>query len=145
MANIGWRAASAFTLAAVIGLSGTLAAQKPTRQKPHQVRQTDAEPAAPASADDAAGEALLEEMTSQVSDDLVAIGHPDGTISMDLQGRFMSVRLVKTRPDGSQEVSCEVGKEALTDTLARKTPAASASRVPLPNPIVVSTPAREIK
>jgi len=146
MANIGWRAASAITLAAVIGFSGTLAAQKPTKQKPHQVRQTDAEPAAPTSAEDAVGEALLEEMTSQVSDDLVAIGHPDGTISMDLQGRFMSVMLVKISADGKSEVSCEVGKEALTDALARKRPAASGSRIqPLPNPIVVSAPAREIK
>ena len=49
MANTGWRTASAFTLAAVIGLSGTLAAQKPAKQKPNQVRVTDDEPAVTAS------------------------------------------------------------------------------------------------
>jgi len=32
MMNIGWRHASALTLAALVGLSGTAAAQKPNKQ-----------------------------------------------------------------------------------------------------------------
>lgn len=146
MMNIGWRHASALTLAALVGLSGTAAAQKPNKQKPHQVRQTDAEPTAPATAEEAAGDALLEQMTSQVSDDLLAIGHPDGTISMDLQGRFMSVMIVKTNKDGSQAVSCETGEDALAHALGKKTPAdrttnSQASVVP----VLTRTAVREIK
>jgi hypothetical protein len=146
MANTGWRTASAFTLAAVIGLSGTLAAQKPAKQKPNQVRQTDAEPAVPASQEMAAAEALLEQMTSQVSDDLVAIGHPDGTISMDLQGRFMSVMLIRTKADGSQAVACEAGHEALTDALTKKVPEANAVKPhTATTPVTTTSVAREIK
>src|SRR5262245_6550511 len=146
MMNLGWRHACAMTLAALVALSGTAAAQKPAKQKPHQVRQTD-EPAAPPSVEDAVAEAMLEQMTSQVSDDLVAIGHTDGSISMDLQGRFMSVMMVKTNKDGSQSVSCETGEDALTHALGKKVPVDKSTTnshppvVPKPS----SAPDRQIK
>jgi len=35
MLNTGWRTAGALTLAAMMGSAGTLAAQKPDKQKPH--------------------------------------------------------------------------------------------------------------
>lgn len=145
MLNTGWRTAGALTLAAMMGSTGTVAAQKPDKQKPHQVRQTDAEPPTLPSAEAIAADALLEQMTSQVSDDLVAIAHADGTISMDLQGRFMSVMLVKTNKDGSQTVACETGPDALADALAKRAPAVTASK---PQPNAAATPttlAREIK
>jgi|SRR6476660_8227140 hypothetical protein len=144
MQNTAGRAAGVLAVAAMLGSSATLAAQKPDKQKPHQVRQTDAEPPAPASADAIAAEALLEEMTSQVSDDLVAIAHPDGTISMDLQGRFMSVMVVKTNKDGSQTTACETGHDAFVDALAKHAPTAPVSK-PQTKTTETPTPAREIR
>ena len=143
--NTGWRTASALALAAMMGSSGSLAAQKPDKQKPRQVRQTDAEPATPASADAIAADALLEEMTSQVSDDLVAVAHPDGTLSMDLQGRFMSVMLVRTNKDGSQTIACETGHQALTDGLAKPAAAVPVSKTQTKTVPAPATVARELK
>jgi len=145
MQNMGWLTAGALTIAAVVGSAGTLAAQKPDKQKPHQVRQTDAQPPAPASAESIAADALLEEMTSQVSDDLVVIGHPDGTISMDLQGRFMSVMLVKANADGSQTVACEAGHEALADALAKHAPTTPSKSQAARTTVSEVTRVREIK
>lgn len=145
MVNIRWRTAGVLTLSAVLGVSGTVAAQKPNKGKPHQVRQTDAEPPTPATVEAIAAEALLEEMTSQVSDDLVAIGHPDGAISMDLQGRFMSVMVVKTNKDGSQTVACETGHEALADAIAKRAPAVTASKPRANTPPAPTTSMRELK
>jgi len=145
MVKTGWRNVSALTLAALVSMTGVLAAQKPSKQKPHQVRQTDAEPAVPPDVE-ATADALLEQMTSQVSDDLVAIDHADGSVSMDLQGRFMSVMLVKTNKDGSQAITCEAGEDAHTHALGKTIPA---SRVAIPQasvaPVPAATAVREIK
>jgi hypothetical protein len=42
MVKTGWRGAGVLALAAMVASSGTLAAQKADKQKPHQIRQTDA-------------------------------------------------------------------------------------------------------
>jgi hypothetical protein len=121
-------------------MSGVAAAQKPNKQKPRQVPQTDAEPAAPVTDAQAAGEALLEQMTSQSTEGLVALVHPDGMLSMDLEGRFMSVLVVKTNKDGSQEVSCETGREALAHAKGKAAP-----RAKTPAAAPATTAAREVK
>ena len=114
MKGTGWRAASALTIVTVLGLSGIAAAQKPNKQKPHQVPQTDAKPATPVADTDAAGEALLEQMTSRSAEGLVEVVNPDGAVSMDLKGRFMSVMVATAKADGTIEVSCETGPDAVT-------------------------------
>jgi hypothetical protein len=111
MGNTGLRRAGALTLAALFGMSAVVAAQKPGKQKPRQVPHTGVEKVqTPA---DVAGEALLEQMTSRSSAGLVELVHGDGTVSMDLQGRFMSVMLATPTEDGGLAVSCETGPEAL--------------------------------
>lgn len=122
MKGASWRAVSALTLAAVVMLSGMAAAQKPNRQKPRQIPQTDAEPATPVTDTQASGEALLEQMTSRSGEGLVEVVNPNGAVSMDLQGRFMSVMVATLKADGTSEVSCETGPEALTHATAAAAP-----------------------
>jgi hypothetical protein len=126
------------TLAAVFGMSGIAVAQGRGKQKPRQVPQTGVEKV-PTPAD-LAGEAALEQMTSRSSEGLVEVVHPDGSVSLDLQGRFMNVLIAAVREDGTHTASCEVGHQALKratagaqsaaggdkrqDTSSRKAPAA---------------------
>lgn len=145
MGKTGLRSAGALTLAALFGMSAVLSAQKPAKQKPRQVPQTDAETVVQTPAQ-LAGEALLEQMTSRSSVGLVEVTRADGTVSMDLQGRFMSVMVATTARDGSEAVVCETGPEALKNALAAssKAPAAAqkASRRAKTAP---ATAARELK
>ena len=121
MVKTGWRSVSALTLAALIGMCGVVSAQKPNKQKPRQVPQTDLPPVAPVTGAEAAGEAQLEQMTSRSSEGLVQVVHADGAVSMDLEGRFMSVMLATTNADGTHDVSCETGHEALKHATAKPT------------------------
>src|SRR5687768_16333183 len=88
-------AASAVLFAGVADAQST----KSKGRKPQQVVLTGAEdsPLAPV---DLAAEARLEEMTSRSSEGLVEVQHADGSVSMDLQGRFMSVMLATPRATG---------------------------------------------
>ncbi len=127
MVKTGWLSAGALTLAAVLGMSGTVAAQKP-KHKPHQIPQTDIPPAvAPAPDEEAAGEALLEQMTSRSSEGLVELVRADGTVSMDLEGRFMNVMVVSPKAEGGEAASCATSFEALKHAPVVSVPA---SRVP---------------
>lgn len=119
MVKIGWRSVSALTLAAFIGMCGVVSAQKPNKQKPRQIPQTDLPPLVPATGLEAAGEARLEEMTSRSSEGLVEVVRADGAVSMDLEGRFMNVMLATINPDGTHAASCETGHEALKHATAK--------------------------
>lgn len=147
MGKTGWRRASGLTLAALFGMSSIVAAQKPAKQKPRQVPQTDVETAAPMTPAQAAGEALLEQMTSRSSEGLVELVHPDGTVSMDLQGRFMSVMVATPTAAGGHTVDCQTGHEALKHATADRTAKAikvqKAPRALTPAP--ATTAIREIK
>src|SRR5215213_10027789 len=112
MSKPGIRSAGTLALAAFFTTTAIVAAQKPGKQKPRQVPQTGVEAVVPTPAD-VAGEALLEQMTSRSSEGLVEVVHPDGTVSVDLQGRFMNVMLATAATDGALTVSCETGPEAL--------------------------------
>jgi hypothetical protein len=111
MRKTGLRTAGAFALAAVFGMSGIVAAQKPGKQKPRQVPETGVE-RVPTPAD-VAGEALLEQMTSRSTAGLVPVVSADGTISLDLEGRFMNVMLAVPGTGGELTLACETGPEAL--------------------------------
>jgi hypothetical protein len=119
MVKTGLRSVSALTLAALIGMCGVVSAQKPNKEKPRQVPQTDLPPVVPPTGAEAVGEARLEQMTSRSSEGLVQVVHADGAVSMDLEGRFMSVMLATTNADGTHAVSCETGHEALKHATAK--------------------------
>ena len=48
----------------------------------------------------------LKQMLSQSTEGLVAVHHADGSISMDLQGRFQNVLLAKKEDDGTISTAC---------------------------------------
>lgn len=134
-------AAGALTLAAVFAMSDIATAQGRGRQKPRQVPETGVEKV-PTPAD-AAGEALLEQMTSRSSEGLVEVVHADGTVSVDLQGRFMNVMVATPTADGGHTIACATGHEALKHATAGatgKTAVQKARRAAAP-----TTPARELK
>jgi phage-related tail protein len=114
MAITLWRAAGAFTVAAVMALSTTADAQQQRKQKgkPRQVPDTGVEESVPTQTD-AEAEARLEEMTSRSSEGLVEVAHPTGAVSLDLQGRFMSVMVFAPGADGRQRATCDTGVAAL--------------------------------
>jgi hypothetical protein len=55
----------------------------------------------------AAAAAALEEMTSRSDAGLRERLHADGTVSVDLEGRYQSVVTAKRLADGSHEIACE--------------------------------------
>lgn len=48
----------------------------------------------------------LATMLSKSSEGLVEVHHPDGHVSVDLQGRFMSASLARINADGELESTC---------------------------------------
>ena len=48
----------------------------------------------------------IKQLVNKSSDGLVSVRHPDGTVSMDLQGRFQNVALAKKNDDGSVSQAC---------------------------------------
>src|SRR5205085_6867663 len=53
------------------------------------------------------------------TDGLVQVQHADGTVSMDLQGRFQNVTLAKKNDDGSVSAACVDTPEAAREFLQR--------------------------
>lgn len=146
MVKTGWRSASVLTLAAVIGMTGAVGAQKPNKQKPRQIPQTDVPPAVPVPATDAAGEELLEQMTSRSAEGLVEVVIADGTVLMDLQGRFMSVMVATPQAGGGQTIACETGHDALTHATAKPIAASKGQKAKAVAPPAPTTvPVRETK
>lgn len=54
----------------------------------------------------------LRELVNQSSEGLKQVQHADGSVSMDLQGRFQSVALAKRTADGGVTQSCVDNPEA---------------------------------
>jgi hypothetical protein len=54
----------------------------------------------------------LKQMVNQSSDGLVQVKHPDGSISMDLDGRFQNVTVARVNKDGSITQGCVDNPEA---------------------------------
>jgi len=93
-------------------------------QRPQQLLPTGEEDA-PARAQDFASRSAtiseqaldekLRRMTSESTDGLKTVRAPNGAVGMDLDGRFMSVIVGKLREDGSYELSCHTGHEAISE------------------------------
>lgn len=108
-------------------LSGLAMAQEAPAPKPNatqlpqQILPTGEEDASPRAGEFAGRSAQsaqltveqkLREMTSESTEGLVAIRRDDGTIGMDLQGRFQSVLIATPTEDGRFVVSCHTGEDA---------------------------------
>jgi len=74
--------------------------------RPHQVVPTGAEDAAPPPATDTAAEAELERITSRSGEGLVEVLNADGTVSVDLEGRFQHVLVRTENADGTASYGC---------------------------------------
>jgi hypothetical protein len=48
----------------------------------------------------------IKQLVNKSTDGLVSARHPDGTVSMDLQGRFQNIALAKKNDDGSVSQAC---------------------------------------
>lgn len=57
----------------------------------------------------------LKQLINQSTDGLVEVKHEDGSISMDLQGRFQDVMLAKTDADGNVSMSCADNLQTAAD------------------------------
>jgi hypothetical protein len=98
-------------LVAALALSvatGALADENKGRKKgrPHQVVPTGAEDAKAPTPADLAAEAELERITSRSDEGLVEVLHADGTVSVDLEGRFQHVLVKSSGADGSASYAC---------------------------------------
>jgi hypothetical protein len=111
--------------------------------KPQQVVPTGAEDSPQAPVADPVGERRLEEMTSRSGEGLVEVEHADGSKSIDLQGRFMSVMVAAPGADGSQTATCHTSHAALKQAQANNaiTPAKGkpSQRLAPPAPIAPTT------
>jgi hypothetical protein len=69
--------------------------------------------ARPLTADEASRLAAgIKQLVNQSTDGLVQVQHADGSVSMDLQGRFQNVMLAKKEADGTVSQSCVDNVEA---------------------------------
>ena len=72
----------------------------------------------PAPAADKAADADLQRMLRRDSEGLVEIIHPDGSASIDLQGRFMNASLARLGADGEVETICTTDHDHAEDFLS---------------------------
>jgi hypothetical protein len=143
-------AVTLLAISAVLAAGVAGAESKSKGKKPHQVVPTGAEDSPQAPAEDAAVEARFEQMISRSSEGLVEVAHDDGSVSMDLQGRFMSVMVAAPTADGGRTASCHTGREALTQAKAHRTAKSAASKkappTATPAPLApTTTAARELQ
>jgi hypothetical protein len=104
--------------AAMLALvAGSAAAQVRVRP-PQQVPPTGAEDAAPLTQTDAQGIKTLQAITSRSFEGLTFEQRADGTLGIDLQGRFQHVLLATPGPNGSLNLSCHSGDHANAASLA---------------------------
>ena len=88
-------------------------------------------------------EQKLREMTNESADGLVTIHRTDGTIGMDLQGRFQSVMIATPTEDGGFVVSCHTGEDAVEHAHHAAEIAAGRApklKAPLPAPAATDHP-----
>jgi len=99
------RAVSAVVVGALLVLlDSTAGAQGPAPRRPQQVPSTGVElPLTPA---DTIGIRNLDAFTNRSTDGLTFEHRGDGTIGLDLQGRFQNVMLANRLPDGSIALNC---------------------------------------
>jgi hypothetical protein len=103
------RTLSCVATALLIFATTASAQEKGRRQRPQQVPPTGAEDSAEALPEDPEGVETLDAITSRSTEGLTFEHRGDGTIGLDLQGRFMHVLRATPGKDGHLEVSCETG------------------------------------
>ena len=95
---------------------GSVADAQTRKQRPRQVVPTGEEDA-PKSAADGQRERQLEQelarMTSQSDEGLVVVKRDNGTETIDLQGRFMSIAVAVENPEGGYDASCHESTQAV--------------------------------
>ena len=112
-------------LLATVGIFalGSVADAQARKQRPRQVVPTGAEDA-PTTAAEKQRERQLEQelarMTSQSDEGLVVVKRDNGSETVDLQGRFMSVAVAVENPEGGYDASCHDSAPAVEK--ARHTP-----------------------
>ena len=126
------------TTVGVFTVGGVADAQS-RKQRPRQVVPTGKEDA-PKSAAERQRERQLEQelaaMTSQSDKGLAIVKHDNGTETVDLQGRFMSVAVAVENPEGGYDTSCHDTAQAVEK--ARHTPSTrKASPAPAKKPVVL--------
>lgn len=114
--------AGALLTAALVFLTGPAGAQEGKRRRPEQVPATGAEDSAQPTAEDEAGKRLIDASTSESTKGLTFDHRTDGTIGLDLQGRFMNVLTASPAKDGRIEVSCTKSGDGAPAPLAAVTP-----------------------
>lgn len=88
-------------------LDATAGAQAPAqRRRPEQVPDTGVAAPAQTAPDVGTGVRTLDALTNRSLEGLTFEYRDDGTIGLDLQGRFQNVMLASTGPDGRIETSC---------------------------------------
>ena len=112
--------------AALVLIAGTASSQeKLRRQPPQQVPPTGAEDSAQPTLDDEEGRRTLDTITSHSTEGLTFEERTDGTIGLDLQGRFMHVLTAAVGTDGQVEISCQKDEKTVATALAPWTPTRS--------------------
>jgi hypothetical protein len=117
----------------------------PQRRRPVQVPDTGVEAPAQTAPDEGLGVRTLDALTNRSIEGLTFEYRDNGTIGLDLQGRFQNVMLASIGPDGRVDMSCVTdGHADAVGSLPLWTPsrAKSAHRLNvithLPAPIVVA-------
>src|SRR5262245_21356515 len=103
------RSLVAFLLAIAWVLTGTADAQDAARRRPEQIPRTGAEDSAQPTPEEEAAARFLDAITSRSTEGLTFEQRPDGTIGLDLQGRFMHVLRATPGKDGHLGISCHTG------------------------------------
>jgi hypothetical protein len=70
----------------------------------------------------------IKPMVNQSTEGLVEVKHPDGSVSMDLQGRFQNVSVARKEADGTVTQSCVNNIAAATAFFGAKQQAIDAAK-----------------
>lgn len=79
----------------------------------------------------------IKHLVDDSTEGLVQVTHPDGSVSIDLQGRFQNVSIAKINADGSISTECVSSQKEARQFLTTPKPAAA----PTPKAKTTPTPA----
>lgn len=132
-----YRLAALSLAAATLLWAGPASAER--KQKPKQVRDTGVDEVVQ-TVEARNAEAALEAMTSRSDAGLAEVVKDDGTVVLDLEGRFMNVVLAHPTADGHHELTCQTGHEAVKQAASARTGTPRTAKQAAP-----TTDARELK
>lgn len=126
-------AVAALLLAAAGPVLAAEDAKRPKKARPQQVHPTGAEDAKAPTPAELRAEEALDQMLSRSTEGLEIVALDGGTISVDLQGRFMNVSVAHPGADGKPRVNCVSSHEGLAKA---KQAAADPKTVSNPAPVL---------